>query len=351
MAQLIIEEIYPRHGCALQIVSDNGAENVNRTVKETLARLKIDHNLTSVYHPQSNAKVERFHRTLHDILAKRIADNQQTWDLFLNQALAAIRFNVSESSKFSPFFLLYNRDVVLPVDNILKPRRRYVGEEMHQIALQEQHKSFVAVRNHLRKAKKRQAKYADRGTKTIEFKVGDPVYYKNNQRKGKLDLKWKPYYRILEKRGSATYVIKNQLNGSTCKVHAEMLRLANIEDWQISKDENDKRLRDAAYVIPPEPSDSDSDSDPEMNLPLAKLAKRYRHERETFEDEEDIPLLELRNRLRHRERNQDQDIETRDEHMESQDEDLGGPNDSDNTMDVNEIQILYRRPKIKSVKQ
>ena len=351
VAQLIIEDVYPRHGCALQIVSDNGAENVNRTVKETLARLKIDHVLTSVYHPQSNAKVERFHRTLHDILAKRIADNQQTWDLFLNQALAAIRFNVSESSKFSPFFLLYNRDVVLPVDNISKPRRRYVGEEMHQIALQEQHKSFVAVRNHLRKAKKRQAKYADRGTKTIEFKVGDPVYYKNNQRKGKLDLKWKPYYRILEKRGPVTYVIKNQLNGSTCKVHAEMLRLANIEDWQISKDENDKRLRDAAYVIPPEPSDSGSDSDPEMNLPLAKLAKRYRHERETSEDEEDIPLLELRNRLRHRDRNQDQDIGTRDEHMESQDEDLGGPNDSDNAMDVNEIQILYRRPKIKSVKQ
>ena len=74
VAKLIIEEIYPRHGCALQIVSYNGAENVNKTVKETLARLKIDHNLTSVYHPQSNAKVERFHRTLHDILAKRIAD-------------------------------------------------------------------------------------------------------------------------------------------------------------------------------------------------------------------------------------------------------------------------------------
>ena len=59
-----------------------------------------------------------------------------------------------------------------------------------------------------------------------------------------------------------------------------------------------------------------------MNLPLAKLAKRYRHERETSEDEEDIPLLELRNRLRHRDRNQGQDIETRDEHMASQDDSL-----------------------------
>ena len=67
VAQLIIEEICLRHGCALQIVSDSGAENVSRTVKEILAKLKIDHILTSVSHPQSNAKIERFHGTLHDI--------------------------------------------------------------------------------------------------------------------------------------------------------------------------------------------------------------------------------------------------------------------------------------------
>ena len=84
-------------------------------------------------------------------------------------------------------------------------------------------------------------------------------------------MKWKTYYRILEKRGPVTYVIRIQLNGSTCKVHAEMLRLANIDDWQITKDETGRRLRDTAYVLPPEPSDSDSDSVPEMNLPLAKL--------------------------------------------------------------------------------
>ena len=159
VADLIIDNIFPRFGSCLQLVTDNGTENVNRIVKETLDRLKINYVLTSVYHPQSNAKVECFHRTLHDILAKKLADNQETWDLHLNQALAAIRFNVNESSKFSPFYLLYYRDVVLPIDNILKPRRKYVGEDYHQIALQEQHKAFVTVRSNLRKAKKRQAKY------------------------------------------------------------------------------------------------------------------------------------------------------------------------------------------------
>ena len=154
----------------MQIFSDNGTENVNKVVRKTLAKLKIDHVLTSVYHPQSNAKVERIHRTLHDILAKMVADDQQTWYLCLNQTLAAIRFNVSESSEFLPFYLLYNRDVVLPVDNLLKPRRKYLGEDFHQMALQEQHKSFVHVRNHLKKAKKRQAKYANKGFRQLNFK-------------------------------------------------------------------------------------------------------------------------------------------------------------------------------------
>ena len=156
-------------------------------------------------------------------MAKKVAGDPQTCDLNLNQALAAIGFNVSESSKLSPFFLLYNRDVVQPIDNIMKPRRKYLGEHFYQIALLEQHKAFVSVRNHLKKTKKRQAKYANRWTKIIDFEEGDPVFY----------------------------VIKNQLDGFTSHVHAEMLRLAHVDEWQIAKDEQSRRLRDAAYVILP----------------------------------------------------------------------------------------------------
>ena len=82
----------------------------------------------------------------------------------------------------------------------------------------------------MRKAKKRQAKYADSNLKVIEFEVGDPAYYRNNRIKNKFDLKWKPFYSLIEKKGPVTYLIKHQLDGSVSKVHAEMLRLANIED-------------------------------------------------------------------------------------------------------------------------
>ncbi len=119
-----------------------------------MTALKINHVLTSVYHPQSNSKVERFHRTLHDILSKKLEGDPQFWDLALAQSLASTRFCISSTTKFSPFLLLYNRDVVLPIDNLMKPRRKYQGEDLHQIILQEQHKAFQMVRRNLKKLRK-----------------------------------------------------------------------------------------------------------------------------------------------------------------------------------------------------
>lgn len=46
-----------------------------------------------------------------------------------------------------------------------------------------------------------------------------------------------PLYHIFDKTAPSTCVIKNQLDGSTSKVHAELLRLANI-DWDEIKSEN-----------------------------------------------------------------------------------------------------------------
>ncbi|MCG8033371.1 MAG: DDE-type integrase/transposase/recombinase [Candidatus Thiodiazotropha taylori] len=300
IAHLIIEEIFPRYGAPLEIVSDNGSENVNKKVKETLEALNIHHVKTSLYHPASNSKVERFHRVLHDVLAKKLKDNVTSWDQFLNQALAAIRFNVSESSKFSPFFLLYNRDVVLPLDHLLKPRRKYVGEDAHQIALEQQHKSFVLVHKHLKRARKRQKKYADRKAKDIKFEVGDPVYY-SIPKKSKLNLGWRPYYRIIEKTSPVTFKIKHQLNGSVLSCHADNIRKANVDKWEIPEPSESRLPRNTTYVVPPGTDSSNSDSSDD-DVPLAKLAQRYRHQRDDSDNEDPIPRMELAKHGRRKEK-------------------------------------------------
>ena len=207
---------------------------------------------------------------------------------------------------------MYNRDPVLPLDNILKPRRRYLGDKPHKIGLQNQHKSFILVHNHLKKAKNRQNKYADRNAQFTEFQVGDPVYVKREQRSNKLQGKWKPYYRILEKKTPVTFIIENLIDRSTEKVHAECLHLANLE-WEIRKGKNQPRK--ARYVVNPESSSSEgsSDSEPDNTPSSHKIASKYRRERDNSSDEDDIPLMELAKRLRAR----DAPVSTRDSEDEN----------------------------------
>lgn len=119
-ADLILTKIFLRYGTFEQIVTDNGPENVT----------------TSPYHPQSNAKVEHFHKTLADMLAKLTGDNQEDCDLFLMQTLAAVRFTINETSQYSPYFLLFGRDIVLPIDNLLKSHRKYLGKDHHKLILE-----------------------------------------------------------------------------------------------------------------------------------------------------------------------------------------------------------------------
>ena len=59
IAHLITEEIFPRFGAPLELVTDNGTENENRVVREVTQTLNVHCVKTSYYHPQGNAKVER----------------------------------------------------------------------------------------------------------------------------------------------------------------------------------------------------------------------------------------------------------------------------------------------------
>ncbi|VDI66449.1 Hypothetical predicted protein [Mytilus galloprovincialis] len=192
-----------------------------------------------------------------------------------------------------------NKDPVLPLDNILQPRRKYNGEEYHKIALQQQHKSFMLVHKTMKKSKQKQAKYANKNSKDIKFEVGNPVFYKNHRRASKLSKKWTPYYRIIEQTSPVSFILKNQLDGTTTKAHAEQIRLAKL-DWEIPNNNQGRALRKAAYVVPIESQSEDSSDDESIDsdTPLNQIAKRYKKERENSDYEDDIPLMELSKKLR-----------------------------------------------------
>ncbi|MEW8546530.1 MAG: reverse transcriptase domain-containing protein [Candidatus Thiodiazotropha sp.] len=234
ICQLLIDEVIARHGCMEQLITDNAPELVGETFEETLKALNIEHIRTTPYCPTSNGLIEHFNGTIKNIIAKYARDNPQSWDLYVPQSLAAARFSVNHSTGFSPHYLVYLTDPVLPLDNILRQRSKYMGEESHLQMLERQHQVFLSVHQNLKRARARQKKYADRGAKDVTFAVGQAVYYKNPLKGKKMSKRWFPYYRITAQLGKKTFLIRNQLNGQLKQAHSKQLQKANL-NWKVPK--------------------------------------------------------------------------------------------------------------------
>ncbi len=71
--------------------SDNAKEFVSGVVSYMNDQLSITHVTGSTYHPQSQGKVERMHRTLNDIMTGLCRDHPQDWEKLLKYAQCVLR--------------------------------------------------------------------------------------------------------------------------------------------------------------------------------------------------------------------------------------------------------------------
>ena len=59
----------------MKLLSDRGANFVSELVAETCRLFRVQRLLTTAYHPQTDGLVERFNRTLIDMLASYANEN------------------------------------------------------------------------------------------------------------------------------------------------------------------------------------------------------------------------------------------------------------------------------------
>ena len=98
------------------ITTDQGKEFRNQVNTELMNVFRIQHRLTTAYHPQANGLDERLNQTLVNSLAKFAQDNRRTWDTKLNEVLYAYNTAVQESTKHTPFEAMFGRVARLPID-------------------------------------------------------------------------------------------------------------------------------------------------------------------------------------------------------------------------------------------
>uniref|UniRef100_A0AAZ1XXP6 Gypsy retrotransposon integrase-like protein 1 n=1 Tax=Oreochromis aureus TaxID=47969 RepID=A0AAZ1XXP6_OREAU len=113
VAQHLCSIIY-RHGCPKRILSDQGREFVNELNSDLCKLLQIERSVTAAYHPQTNGLDEKTNDNIKRALRKLVNDQQNNWDLYLDPTLFSLRSKVHTTTKYSPFFLMYGREAVIP---------------------------------------------------------------------------------------------------------------------------------------------------------------------------------------------------------------------------------------------
>ena len=219
----LINQYLPVHMCPRYILSDNGTELKNGLMDQVLQQLGIDRISSAPYHHQSNGKLEVFHKYLKPTLKKLCKKDPANWDKYINQVLTSYRITPNFATAKLPFFLVYGRDPILPLHQLLEPMQWFLGDPDSGKLHLETHRLVLVIAK----------KTLDENTFTATQKTlaRDCSAFQI----GNWDLKWRPGYRIVCIECNGHFIhIENQATGKiqSCNVKDIILE-PPIEFWNI----------------------------------------------------------------------------------------------------------------------
>ncbi|GAA6102325.1 uncharacterized protein LOC117808543 [Tachysurus ichikawai] len=186
---------------------------------------------TTPYHPRGNP-VERFNRTLLDMLGTLENPDKSHWRDFVKPLVHAYNCTRSEVTGFTPYELMFGRQPRLPVDLAFglpvkeeqqKSHSQYVKHLKSR--LEESYK--IATRSAAKVAKKNKARFDKRVTPSA-LDVGDRVLVRNVRIRGKRKLadKWESTVHVVVRKAGdlPVYTVKPETGeGPWCTLHRDLL--------------------------------------------------------------------------------------------------------------------------------
>jgi hypothetical protein len=231
-AQFIYEQIICQHGCPQIILSDRGTHFNNNTIKALMEKFKVNHLLSTPYHPQTNGLVERFNRTLCESLA-RLSLKNNDWDLYIAPTLFAYRTTKHATTKIEPFFLVYGRSARLPIDLKQPPNDSATNDRLVEL-IDELPLTRVRAKVQVSQSQNNQKDRHDRKIKrSNQFEVGTKVLYFNvtldHSHSGKFNPKWRGPFIIRQVLPHGAYKLQTldgqslptPINGNLLKLYHE----------------------------------------------------------------------------------------------------------------------------------
>ena len=281
VARAAVNNFFTRFGVPLQLHSDQGKNFESNLFAQLCECLEITKTRTTPYRPASNGQVERYNRTLLQLIRCFLKGRPETWDEYLPQLAAAIRSTVQRQTGFTPNKMMLGREVTQPIELMLgtvditqekKVPSTYVDtlstvmKQVHNLA-----------RQHLQSAQERQKRDYDLKLSRKSYMKGDLVYKLDSTTKIGQSSKLKPVWRgpllVTEVISSVLYRVRDQKKEGV--LHHDRLKLCKDRDvplWiQRARhkllDPNDDSLDQPTELDKLEPL-GDNNSDPPLDLEL-----------------------------------------------------------------------------------
>ena len=252
------DNIYCVFGGSSRMLTDNGSKFKNKEMQEVSDTLGLKHIFSPVYMPQSNGRLEGWHRFFKACIAKHIRGGGVEWDELVPLAVSAYNFFPCQSSKESPFLLMFGRDPITPVAKLLEPKPRYYGERGGTLKLDTLRRLYTLVVQNIHKAREKLPKKEEIPHK---FKVNDMVLVKDPDA-AVFEPRYQPNFRVTAIFGNNRIEVQDE------RGHKSVRRSAHVK-----------------YIDPSEKV--------EKQLPSEEVVKNYGRSAKLLLAPKDIPDLQF----------------------------------------------------------
>ena len=305
VAKHFVEKIITKYGAPENVLTDRGGNFLSKLITEICLLFKIKQLKTTSYHPQTDGLVERFNRTLGDMLACYVSEEPEKWDLYLPFVTLAYNSAVQASLKECPFYLFFGRQPILP-NEIQIIKRQHGSQKDNQTYSHQWQRALELAKNHLLLAQSRQKSYYDQGSKINAYKVNDLVLLRMIDGPGKFNYKWEGPFRIIKILSDLTYEIlrlditnDRELNRQI--VHSNRIKkylprptVACKSEVNDTRQETKSRVKPQAIIKPRPKVEQPGPSNLHSNPPVRKRGRPPKNIQPTIPNNTQSPFLKRR---------------------------------------------------------
>ena len=188
------DHIYCTFGRSSRILTDNGSEFKKKEMRQVCETLGVKHIFSTVYTPESNGCLEGWHRFFKACIVKHIRGGDVEWDELVPLAVSAYNFFPCQSSKESPFMMMFRRDPITPIAKLLEPKPRYYREKGTSLRMDMLRRLYTVIAEIIHKARKKKGQ-KEENRKPHFFKVNDMVLVKDPD-SAVFEPRYQPNYRV-----------------------------------------------------------------------------------------------------------------------------------------------------------